>query len=457
VSRGFSWRFTTPLYLAAALNPANTSLLVIALVPIATDLDVPIGETFVLVMALYLTSSIAQPTAGTLAERFGPRRVMLCGAVLTVAGGLLGGLASSLPLLAAARVLIGLGTSASFPSAMLLIRLRATAVGMTEPPGTVLSGLAVFGQATMMLGLPLGGLLISAAGWRAAFLLNVPLAVLVVLLVLAWVPPDPPQAERAESRGLMSELDVAGIVAFGALVLALLVLMGGLPRIDWIAAAVVVVAAVALVLRERRAAHPFIDLALLATNRPLLRGYARAACALFAGNCVMYAVAQYLQGARGLDAAHVGLSVLPLSVATILVVRPLGRPGRTRPALVIAVVTLVGAAVGLVLFTPDMPMPLILALMAVTGAAVGAASIANQTTTYRFAPPGRTGTAFGLYRTATYIGSVAASTFTGAVVALDPGVGGLHTTGLVLLAVGAAVVLATVTDLRRPPPNGDPS
>ncbi|MGI5129815.1 MFS transporter [Pseudonocardia sp. CA-107938] len=452
-SDGFSWRFTTPLYLAAALNPANTSLLVTALVPIAASVDVPVGDTFGLVMALYLTSSIAQPTAGTLAERFGPRRIVLVGSGLAIAGGLLGGLASDLALLVGARVLIGLGTSAAFPSAMLLIRRRATVLGLTQAPGAVLSGLAVFGQATMLLGLPLGGLLISAAGWRAAFLVNVPLAVLVVVLALWWLPSDPPTEEPghplAARPGLMSQLDVAGIVAFGAMVLSLLILLTGLPPVNWSAAALAGGAAACLALRERRAAYPFIDLRLLATNLPLLRGYGRAVLCLFAGNCVMYAVAQWLQGARGLDPAHVGLAVLPLSIATILVVRPLGRSGRTRTALVIACAGLFGGALLLAVLTPRAPLVLVMALMAVFGAAVGAASIGNQTTTYHHAPPGRTGTAFGLYRTATYIGSVAASTFTGLVVAVDPGVGGLNTIGWLLAAMTAALVLLTVADLRK--------
>ena len=63
----FSWRLVTSLLLTSTLNPINSSLIATALVPIAHALSVPVGRTAILVSALYLASSIAQPTAGKLA------------------------------------------------------------------------------------------------------------------------------------------------------------------------------------------------------------------------------------------------------------------------------------------------------------------------------------------------------------------------------------------------------
>ena len=129
-TKPFSWRFTTPLFIGSALNPINSSLIATALVPIAAGVHVSIGQTAVLVTALYLASAIAQPTAGKVAEVFGPRRVFLAGIVLVLAGGLLGGFARDLLTLLASRALIGLGTSCAYPTAMLLIRRRAQQSGM---------------------------------------------------------------------------------------------------------------------------------------------------------------------------------------------------------------------------------------------------------------------------------------------------------------------------------------
>src|ERR1700741_245697 len=75
--QAFSWRFVTPLYVAATLNPINSSMIATALVPIAHALRVPVGQTAILVSALYLASSVAQPAAGKLAEQFGPPRGLL--------------------------------------------------------------------------------------------------------------------------------------------------------------------------------------------------------------------------------------------------------------------------------------------------------------------------------------------------------------------------------------------
>jgi MFS family permease len=83
--------------------------------PIAVAMHVSVGRTAVLVSALYLASSIAQPTAGKLSEEFWPRRVFLSGILLVLVGGLAGGFAQDLTSLIVARVLIGVGTSTGTP------------------------------------------------------------------------------------------------------------------------------------------------------------------------------------------------------------------------------------------------------------------------------------------------------------------------------------------------------
>src|ERR1700751_5854669 len=105
----FGWRTVTPLLMGSALNPINSSVIATALVSIAAAPHVPVGRTSILISSLYLTCAIAQPTAGRLAEEFGPRRVFLAGIAIVFAGGLLGGFAQDMPVLVVSRVLIGLG------------------------------------------------------------------------------------------------------------------------------------------------------------------------------------------------------------------------------------------------------------------------------------------------------------------------------------------------------------
>src|SRR6202000_478490 len=105
VANPFGWRTVTPLVMGSALNPVNSSGIAPALVPIAAALHVPVGRTSILVSSLYLACAIAQPTAGKLAEEFGPRRVFLVGIVLVMLGGVVGGAGNSLAVLVVARVL----------------------------------------------------------------------------------------------------------------------------------------------------------------------------------------------------------------------------------------------------------------------------------------------------------------------------------------------------------------
>jgi MFS family permease len=131
-------------------------------VPIAAAVHVSVARTAVLVSALYLASAIAQPTGGKLAEELGARRVFVFGILTVLVGGLVGGFGQDLSMLVVSRVFIGVGTSAGYPSAMLLIRRRAEAAGLGEPPGGVLGGLVIAATATAALGLPIGGVLVDA-------------------------------------------------------------------------------------------------------------------------------------------------------------------------------------------------------------------------------------------------------------------------------------------------------
>lgn len=125
-----------PLLIGSPLNPINNSLIATALAPIAAGLHVRVGSTAALVTGLHLASAIAQPAAGKAAQVFGPRRVFLTGIALVAAGSTVGGLAQDLITLLISRVLIGLGTTCAYPTAMLLVRGRAHDASLDEPTPT---------------------------------------------------------------------------------------------------------------------------------------------------------------------------------------------------------------------------------------------------------------------------------------------------------------------------------
>ncbi|MFB4301466.1 MFS transporter [Actinomadura sp. NTSP31] len=130
---GFDRRLLAPMMLGSVLNPVNSSIISVALVPIGAAFGAPPSRTAWLISALYLATAIGQPVAGRLIDLFGPRRLFLAGTALTGLAGVVGMLAPDLRTLIAARVLLGFGTCAGYPAAMSLIRSEAGRTGRDRP------------------------------------------------------------------------------------------------------------------------------------------------------------------------------------------------------------------------------------------------------------------------------------------------------------------------------------
>ncbi|WP_291415072.1 MFS transporter [Actinophytocola sp.] len=344
-STAFGRRFVTPLYTGSVLNPINSSIIATALVPIADAMHTSVGHASVLVSSLYLACVVAQPTAGKLSEVFGPRKVFVAGILLVLAGGIAGGVGRNLTALVVARVLIGIGTSAGYPSAMVLLRRRAEWAGVGEPPGKVLGGLAIAGMATIAIGPPIGGLLVGAFGWRSAFLANVPVALVALAVAVCWLPRDRP-AEARRVRVVAARVDVAGIVGFGGAMTALVVFLMSLADPTWSALAVAVVLAAALVWWELRAATPFFDVRQLVSNSALTRTYLRNGLTQLCTYTVLYGIIQWLEAGPGYSAEVAGLILVPMGALSAIVSGPISRRNLVLGPLVVAALCMLVATVG---------------------------------------------------------------------------------------------------------------
>jgi MFS family permease len=444
----FGWRFTTPLFMGSALNPINSSLIATALVPIATAMHVSVGRTAVLVSALYLASSIAQPTAGKLAEEFGPRRVFIAGILVVLIGGLVGGVGQDLTTLIVARALIGVGTSAGYPSAMLLIRRRAEWAGLDKPPGGVLGGLQIAGTATAALGLPLGGVLVGAWGWRTTFLINVPFALIALLMAVFWISRDVPAERPGTARDLAARIDVTGIAGFGGAMTALLVFLLSLPRPDWAALGLAVVLAAALIGWELRASHPFIDVRLLASNGALTRTYARWALTALCVYTVLYGLTQWLEAGRGISSPEAGLLLLPMTAVSAVVLGPVSQRNLVRGPLIVAAVCLLAASAGVLFLATGTPIIWIIVITLIFGITLGTGASGNQTALYTQASTGQLGTASGLFRTFGYVGSIASSAIISIAFHKSVTDHGLHDIAVVMIGASAVTLLLTLADRR---------
>jgi len=134
---------------------------------------------------------------GRLADFLGARRVFLAGLYLVALAGVAGTFAPSLRALIWVRVLLGIGTSAAYPTAMRILRNRRHRQDLSNRAwrSVILSMCAL---STVAIGAALGGILTGLGGWRMVFTVNLPLALLGILLVFLWIPED--EAKQLDSE-----------------------------------------------------------------------------------------------------------------------------------------------------------------------------------------------------------------------------------------------------------------
>ena len=424
------------MILGALLNPVNSSMIAVALVPIGIAFGAPPAETAWLVGGLYLATAIGQPVVGRLVDTYGPRPLFLIGTTLVGLAGVLGALAPQLWVLVVARVLLGFDTCAGYPAAMYLIRREAERAGRDSPAG-ILTLLAVSTQTIAVVGPPLGGLLIGLGGWRAVFAVNVPLAALALLLGALRLP-------RFARTGQAPGMDLSGIALFAATLVALLLFLMDPGR--WWLAPVAVAAGAAFALRELRTATPFLDLRVFGSNAALLATYARALLAAVVSYAFLYGFTQWLEEGRGLSPLVAGLVLLPVFGIGIAVAAITGRRTGIRGKLVVGALAQTVACALLFLFGDTSPIWLILVCAVVLGVPQGLVNLANQNAVYHQADPERIGASAGLLRTFFYLGAIVASAAGGGFLGDRADSPGLHHLAVFLVGVAGAFVVLTLVD-----------
>ncbi|MZD06117.1 MFS transporter [Streptomyces sp. SID5785] len=434
------------MLLGSVLNPINSTVISVALVPIGAALGAPASQTAWLVSALYLATSLGQPVVGRLIDLFGPRRLFLVSTTLVGVAGVVGTLAPNLGVLIAARVLLGFGTCAGYPSAMALVRSEAERTGR-DSPGGVLTALAVANQTIAVVGPLLGGLLIALGGWRATFALNVPLAVAAVLLGLWRMPKAAPGSVPAVRRGeLAARIDLPGMALFAATLTSLLLFLMNLHLRDWYLLVIFALAGAGFVTRELRAETPFIDLRVLGGNRPLLATYGRALVAYVVSYAFLYGFSQWTEEGYGLSPFHAGLVQIPMFLLAIGVSILSGRRPGVRGKLLTGAVGQIVACVVILLLGAQSPLWMLLLVALIFGVPQGLNNLALQNSVYVQTDPARTASSAGLLRTFAYIGSMIASSATAASFGRHADTPGIHHLAWVMLGAGVLYLLLTVFD-----------
>jgi MFS family permease len=435
----FDRRLIAPMVLGAILNPVNSSMIAVSLVPIGVAFGAPPAQTAWLVSALYLATATGQPVVGKLVDLFGVRRVFLAGTALAGIAGVVGTLAPNLGTLILARVILGFGTCAGYPAAMTLIRREAERTG-TDSPGGILTLLAVSSQTIAVVGPTLGGLLIGLGGWRTIFSVNIPLSLACIALGWLRLPRPRPEDRRR------STVDVPGIVLFAGTLTALLLFLMDLRAGHWWLLLLTAAAAAAFAARELHVADPFLDLRVLGSNGPLMATYGRNLLTFVVSYAFLYGYTQWLEDGRGLSPSAAGLVLLPMFAVAIVASTLTGRRRGVRGKLVagsIAQILACGLLLGL---HPASPIWLLVLVSVIVGVPQGLNSLANQNAVYHQADPALIGSSAGLLRTFTYLGAIVAAAANAAVFTAGADSAGLHELAVFILAVSALLLVASLVD-----------
>jgi hypothetical protein len=263
---------------------------------------------------------------------------------------------------------------------------------------------------------------------------------------LAWVSPDGPLDRSRRARDIASSLDLTGIAGFAAAMIALLLFLFGLPRLEWYLLGISVALWVALAAWELRARTPFLDVRLLASNKALTRTYLRFGLVLLCVYVVLYGLTQWVESVRGLSATEAGLLLLPMTLVGGLVILPVSRRNLVRGPVIAAALACLAGSAGVQLLSGSTWIGWVIVVTVLFGVAMGFAGAGNQTALYNQAPAEHLGTASGLLRTFGYVGSIASSAITGVVFRTSVTDSGVHLIAWIMVGVSVVLVLFSVAD-----------
>ncbi|MEY9873435.1 EmrB/QacA subfamily drug resistance transporter [Streptacidiphilus sp. MAP12-33] len=341
-----AWIPLVALCLAFFVEMVDNTLLSIALPTIGRDLGSGTTALQWVTGAYSLTFGGLLLTAGSMADRFGRRRVLLIGLAVFGSLSLCVVFVSTAGELIALRAALGVAAAAMAPITNSLVFRLFDDKALQMRAMTVM---IVVGMSGFVLGPLLGGTALAHVSWQWLLVVNAPIAVLACVGVRLGVPADRPQ-DLTQDR-----LDLPGAaLSITAIGLACYALTSGVEN-GWLSAptlasiAGAVAAAIAFVRHERRSAAPMLDLRLFSNGT--VRGAAIAQVGTsIAMASVMFGLILHFQFAYGWSPVRAGLANLPI-IVTMLLATPLSewlaRRFGHRIACLIGAACLAGALAGL--------------------------------------------------------------------------------------------------------------
>jgi len=403
------------LSLSMLLSSLGTSIANVGLPVLAQAFNASFQEVQWIVVAYLLAITTLIVSVGRLGDIIGRRRLLLAGILLFTAASVLCGVAPTLWLLIAARAAQGLG-------AAIMMALTMAFVGETVPKaktGSAMGLLATMSAVGTALGPSLGGVLIDALGWRAMFLVNVPLGLLTFLLAYRFLPADR-RVAKTDRAGFDTIGTLLLALTLGAYALAMTMGRGSFGPLNVALLLAAVFGAGLFVFAETRAASPLIRLAMF-RDRGLSASLVMSALVSTVVMATLVVGPFYLSRGLGLEAMFVGLvlSVGPLVAALAGV--PAGRIADRFGAPRTAIVGLTGMAAGcfiLSMVPAAFGIPGYIAPVAILTIGYALFQTANNTAVMADVAADRRGVISGLLNLSRNLGLITGASAMGAVFAL---------------------------------------
>ena len=328
--------------LGSGLAMLDATVVNVAIDRIGRDFDASFEQLQWVLNGYTLTLAALILLGGSLGDRYGRRRVFLTGVTWFALASLLCGLAPNIETLIAARGLQGIGGALLTPGSLAIIsatfdpRDRGAAIGAWSGLGGIAGAIGPFA----------GGWLVQAVSWRAVFLVNLPLAALVIVVAVRHVPEsrDPSAVPHLDIPGT-----VLGAAGLGALTYALVAAGdAGLTPLTGGAGAVGVLALAGFVWTERRSPSPLVPPDLFSSRQFTAANLVTFAVYAALG-AVFFLLVLYLQVVTGFSPLVAGSAMVPVTAVMLLLSARMGRLAqRIGPRLPMTVGPLV-AATGLLL------------------------------------------------------------------------------------------------------------
>lgn len=395
------WLSLIAVTLGALMPGLATTILAVANGAIATDLKIGLGDLQWITSAYLLGITGSLVLAGKLGDRFGRRRIFLVGIAGFGLSSLLIGFSTPVVLIIVLRALQGVFGGFLTTNALSLLRVNfperrlPTAVGIFNS----VQGLSI------AAGPILGGLIVQYLGWRWTMFVNVPIAVLCLILGLVLL--------REVTIPTSARFDYTGTVLLVAALTALVYALINAPTSGWGTPgtlslfALAVVAFISFILVERRAADPLVPLTLF-RDRSFAAGSALSVLAFFALNGGLFLVSLFWLQIQHVPATTVGVWLLPLGgamlVSAVLSGRVIGLLG-DRWSLVLGSLLLAGGLVSMSFASIEGGYLQVAVGLGLVGLGLGLLVTATVNATVGNAPIALAGPAAGVQQTASRFGA----------------------------------------------------